>query len=106
MKKLTMSIILMGAVATASAQNVLGTIKNQAGGKIVLLEEPCAKANSQGQRRAFFWTSDNYSDDGCWKLDNGTVVVEWDGNGRRRYPTELVVERPRVFSSAFRGEGY
>jgi len=105
-KKLTMSIILIGAVATASAQNVLGTIKNQAGGKIVLLEEPCAKANSQGQRRAFFWTEDNYSDDGCWKLDNGTVVVEWDTHGRRRYPTELVVERPRVFSSAFRGERY
>ena len=106
MKKLTMSIILMGAVATASAQNVLGTIKNQAGGKIVLLDEPCAKADNKGQRRAFLWTSDNLSDDGCWKLDNGTVVVDWDAIGRRRYPVNLIVERQHLFSSAFRGERY
>lgn len=106
MKKTMIGLMALSLAATASAQNVLGTIKNQAGGKIVLLDEPCAKADSKGQRRAFFWTSDNYSDDGCWKLDNGTVVVEWDLNGRRRYPTDLVTERPRVFASTFRTERF
>jgi len=105
-KKLTMSIILMGAVAAASAQNVMGTIKNKGGGKIVLIEEPCPKADSKDQRRAFFWTEDNYSDDGCWQLDNGTVVVEWNNFGRRRYPVDLIKEQPRTFDFAFRGRNY
>lgn len=106
MKNTMIGLMALSLIATASAQNVLGTIKNQAGGKIALLDEPCAKADSKSQRRAFFWTSDNFSDDGCWKLDNGTVVVEWDTHGRRRYPVELVSERPRVFASAFRSEKF
>jgi hypothetical protein len=39
-------------------------------------------------------------------LDNGTVVVDLDAIGRRRYPVNLIVERQHLFSSAFRGERY
>lgn len=56
---------------------------NQAGGKITLMTEQCENSKDS---RAFFYTQDGQTEDGCWRYDGNTVVVTWEKTGRRRYP--------------------
>lgn len=76
-------LILSAFCAAAHAGNFAQT-DNQSGGKIVIMTETCSKDASMS--RAYNYTSDGRTEDGCWKYDNDTVVIQWDVIGRRRYP--------------------
>lgn len=100
MKKfMTVAALLLCSTADAQfASSVIATMNNVGKGKIVLLDEPCEdKARATTMKRAFYYTRDNYTADGCWKIDAGTVVIEWDGEGKRRYPFDLLQYNERKF---------
>ena len=80
MKKL-LALLLIANLAHAS--NFAET-DNQSGGKIVITTEACQKDVSIF--RAYNYTQDGKTEDGCWKYDSDTVVVFWDVIGKRRYP--------------------
>jgi hypothetical protein len=86
MKKL-LAILLF--IPTFAFGAVIATMPNQAGGKIVLTDEACIHngKNYEGLFKAYFYTPQGTTGDGCWRLDDETVVVVWIESGTtRRYP--------------------
>lgn len=87
MKALIATLLL--CFSTASFSAVIASMPNQAGGKIVLTDEPCnyAGKNYPSLYKSYFYTPEGTTGDGCWRLDDETVVVVWvDSNTTRRYP--------------------
>ena len=86
MKKILVSLLLLLS-AHASAE-VIATQPNQAGGKIVLTDEIC-KYNGQvfdKINRAYNYGSAGYTSEGCWSVEDETVIVYWiDTNQKMRY---------------------
>jgi hypothetical protein len=83
MKNLIITITTALAMTSVCA-NPFAETENQAGGKIVILNESCE--GKPAMSRAYFYTKDNLTEDGCWRYDNETIVIEWEKEGRRRYP--------------------
>jgi hypothetical protein len=70
---------------------VIATMPNQAGGKIVLTDEPCVYGNKSypSLLKAYFYTPEGITGNGCWRLDDETIIIAWiDSNTTRRYPAE------------------
>lgn len=86
MKKLLIALALLPSLAFAE---VIATMPNQAGGKIVLTDEECKHAGKSypSLRKSYFYTPEGTTGDGCWRIDDETVIVVWiDSNTTRRYP--------------------
>jgi hypothetical protein len=83
MKNLIITFTAALAITSVSA-NPFAETDNNAGGKIIILTEPCE--GKPALSRAYFYTKDNLTEDGCWRYDNDTIVIEWEKEGRRRYP--------------------
>lgn len=75
-----------------------GPMKDDRAGRVVLTTEPCAekldtlrlgtnKAALEGLRRAFYYTGNGETNDGCWKHEAGSVLLVWPSeNVIRRWP--------------------
>jgi hypothetical protein len=86
MKKLIATLLLCPTLALGA---VIASMPNQAGGKIVLTDEPCIHngKNYAPLLKSYFYTPEGLNGDGCWRLDDETIVVVWiDSNTTRRYP--------------------
>ena len=87
MKKLITTLLL--CFSTVSFGAVVASMPNQAGGKIVLTDEACIHSGKsyQGLYKSYFYTPEGTTGDGCWRLDDETVVVVWiDSGNTKRYP--------------------
>jgi hypothetical protein len=85
-------MLLVGFVQEVSAE-AIATMPNQAGGKIVLTDEPCVHQGKtyNGLNRAYNYGAQGYTTEGCYVVEDETVVVIWnDGtaNSKMRYPAE------------------
>lgn len=88
MKKIIASILFCPMLAYGA---VIASMPNQAGGKIVLTDEQCRHKGRvfDNLRKAYFYTTEGLTGDGCWALEDEVVVVVWIENGvTRRYPAE------------------
>lgn len=87
MKKLALLVLL--SVSIAVRAEVIATQPNQAGGKIVLTDEVC-KYNGEvfdKINRAYNYGSAGYTSEGCWSIEDETVIVYWiDTRQKMRYP--------------------
>ena len=87
MKTLLAALLLcFSTVATAA---VVASMPNQAGGKIVLTDEACIHNGKtyQGLFKSYFYTPEGLTGDGCWRLDDETIIVVWiDSGNTKRYP--------------------
>ena len=74
----------------------VGGVKGDSAGRTVLTTTPCIekidtlklgsnKAALEGMRRAFYYTGDGTTNEGCWKHEAGTILLVW--------PTENVLRR-------------
>jgi len=92
MKKL---IILIAALLVTApvAADTKAYAKNKAKGKIVLTNETCEFAGLMN--RAYFYTKDHYTEEGCWMDDDMTIFVQWKREGDKRYDKKIftVVDR-------------
>ena len=83
-------LLLGPSLARAGA---IATMPNKAGGKIVLTDETCkhnGKAYDQ-LNRAYNYGTQGYTTEGCYFVEDETVVVIWDDGSatpRMRYPAE------------------
>ena len=80
-------------VPTLSFAGAIATMPNQAGGKIVLTDEACVYKGKtyNGLNRAYNYGVQGYTAEGCFVVEDETVVVIWnDGtaNNKMRYPAE------------------
>jgi hypothetical protein len=90
MKKLLAALLFVPMLAQAEA---IATMPNRAGGKIVLTNEACVHKGKtyEGLARAYNYSTEGYTTEGCFAIEDETVVVIWnDGsaNSRMRYPAE------------------
>lgn len=87
MKKIA-ALLLLCLSAHASAETV-ATQPNQAGGKIVLTDGQCKYDGQVFDKlsRAYNYGSAGYTSEGCWGVEDETVIVYWiDSNQKMRYP--------------------
>jgi hypothetical protein len=71
----------------------IATMPNQAGGKIVLTDEACVHKGKtySGLNRAYNYGVQGYTTEGCFVVEDETVVIIWDdntANSKMRYPAE------------------
>jgi len=98
MKTMTLAAIAALTLTTAAHADTfaVGGVKGDSKGRTVLTTEPCgfnadsfqvgiSKALLGNMRRAFYYTSNGMTNEGCWKHDAGTIVLVW--------PTENIMRR-------------
>jgi hypothetical protein len=88
MKNLLIALLIVSSPLQAAS---IASMNNQGGGKIVLTDERCrlAKGKFPDLYHAYFYTAEGITGDGCYTVQDDTVVVVWDidGSGEtRRYP--------------------
>jgi hypothetical protein len=95
MKKVLV-LLLLCLSAHVSAETV-ATQPNQAGGKIVLTDDPCVHKgkNYDKLNRAYNYGSAGYTSEGCWGIEDETVIVYWiDTDQKMRYPITAFTINP------------
>jgi len=85
MKNLLWGLMLVAGVCQA---DTLASMPNQGGGKIVLTDDKCVVGgkNYPTLNRAYNYTSEGYTMDGCYTVEDSTVVVVWElanGDGKK-----------------------
>jgi hypothetical protein len=90
MRKLLGCLLFVPILAQADA---IATMPNEGGGKIVLTDETCKYDNKTYKElnRAYNYTTAGYSSEGCFFIEDETVVIVWalaSGAKRMRYPAE------------------
>jgi hypothetical protein len=90
LKHIALIAFMLPTVAFAGA---IATMPNEGGGKIVLTDEVCKHKDTtySGLSRAYNYTTSGHSSEGCFYVEDETVVVIWDttaGVRRMRYPAE------------------
>jgi hypothetical protein len=87
-KRMLVLLALLSASIAVRAETV-ATQPNQAGGKIVLTDEQCKHDGRVFDKlnRAYNYGSAGYTSEGCWGVEDETVIVYWiDTNQKMRYP--------------------
>jgi hypothetical protein len=109
MKKMLVSLGLLLSVATAVKAETVATQPNQAGGKIVLTDQACTYEGRTFDKlsRAYNYGSAGYTSEGCWGIEDETVVVYWiDANQRMRYPVTAFTMNPNYSKKKGNSNGY
>jgi hypothetical protein len=102
MKTATIAAALAATLATTAHAEIFATagVKGDRDGRTVLTTDPCEikfdllqiglnKATTSEMRRAFYYTSDGKTNEGCWKHDAGTVLLVWSVEQIvRRWPVD------------------
>jgi hypothetical protein len=98
-KKILIALLFLPLIAQAVA---IATMPNRAGGKIVLTDEVCKHKGKvyDGLKRAYNYSTEGYTTEGCFAIEDETVIVIWDDNSatpRMRYPIEnfTIINRKR-----------
>jgi hypothetical protein len=89
MKKLLTALLFVPMLAQAEA---IATMPNEGGGKIVLTDEVCKhEGKTYNKSRAYNYTTSGHGSEGCFYIEDETVVVIWNtssGTRQMRYPAE------------------
>lgn len=86
-------VLVVLTVPNAHAGSI-ATMPNQANGKVVLTDEPCKidGKNYPALRRVYNYGESGHTAEGCYALEDDTVVTVWknaDGSASKmRYPVE------------------
>jgi hypothetical protein len=86
MKKI-IAIVLFCFIGLAHAE-VIATLPNQAGGKIVLTNETCSSDGKvyKSLRSAYKYAKSGETSDGCWYISDEVVNAIWEDGTKNRYP--------------------
>jgi len=90
LKHIALVTFILPTLAFAGA---IATMPNQAGGKVVLTDEACKHNGKVYEKlnRAYNYGTQGYTTEGCYFVEDETVVVIWDDGSatpRMRYPAE------------------
>jgi hypothetical protein len=99
----------MAVYAVAVKAATVATQPNQAGGKIVLTDDACVYKgkNYDKLNRAYNYGSAGYTSEGCWGIEDETVIVYWiDNDQKMRYPISAFTMNPNYNSKKGNSNGY
>lgn len=87
MKLLIATVITTLTVNFAYAE-AIAQAQNDGNGFIVLTNEVCKAGNKtfKDLNRAYSYTARGETQEGCFILEDDTVVVVWESGNKRRYP--------------------
>lgn len=86
--KILIALLLTLGVTTAQAE-AIARMQNTGGGYIVLTDEPCVykRKDYAPLKRSYTYTAKGNTFDGCYGIEDDTVLVVWlEANEQRRYP--------------------
>lgn len=102
MKKILMTALVTFMLPTLAQAGAIASMPNKAGGKIVLTDEVCKHKGKvyDTLKRAYNYGTEGYTTEGCFFVEDETVVVIWDdgtATPRMRYPAEnfTIINRKR-----------
>jgi hypothetical protein len=86
-------VVLALLIPTFAHAAAIATMSNEGGGKIVLTDEVCKNNGKTYNKlnRAYSYTTSGHNSEGCFYIEDETVVVIWDtssGVRQMRYPAE------------------
>jgi len=85
MKKLLMAVLL--ALSLNASAEVVASMNNQGGGKIVLTAAKCDRSNLYV---AYTYVDSGHTLMGCWTTSGDRVLIDWNGD-IRTYPASSFV---------------
>jgi hypothetical protein len=95
-KYLAVLVLFIPAFAQADA---IATMPNEGGGFIVLTDDQCKHEGKvyKGLNRLYSYTSKGNNFEGCYGIEDDTVVAVWytDGVSKRRYPISAFTLSPK-----------
>jgi hypothetical protein len=80
MKKLIVGMVLVLPLVAGAAEEWM-ELKNQAGGKILLLSSKCDRKGSENARMVISTTPAGPNIHGCWYMFADMVHIVWEGGG-------------------------
>jgi hypothetical protein len=96
MRKLLGCLLFVPMLAQADA---IATMPNEGGGFIVLTDDPCKHEGKvyKGLNRLYSYTSRGTNAEGCYGVEDDTVVAVWYTNGvdKMRYPISAFTLKPK-----------
>ena len=95
MKNLILALGVSLVTISSVQAEMLATLPNKAGGKIVLTDEMCVdpvtKERYDALKRAYNYSSEGGTSEGCYFVEDESVVVVWvlsKSREKSRYPIE------------------
>lgn len=90
---IAIALLMLIFGGTWAFAETIASMPNQGGGKIVLTNETCKVGEKvyKSLSRAYNYTSEGYGSEGCFYVEDETVVVVWNnstGTKQMRYPAE------------------
>lgn len=90
---LVVFLILFLMFLSSAKAGAIASMPNEGGGKIVLTDEVCKNGGKTYNKlsRAYNYTTSGHGSEGCFYIEDETVVVIWDtaaGVRQMRYPAE------------------
>ena len=88
LKHIALVTFMLPTLAFAGA---IATMPNEGGGFIVLTDDPCKHEGKvyKGLNRLYAYTSQGHNSEGCYGVEDDTVVAVWVTSGNKmRYPIE------------------
>jgi uncharacterized protein YxeA len=98
MKKILITAIVTFMLPTLAQAEVIATMPNEGGGLIVLTDDPCKHEGKvyKGLNRLYSYTSQGYNSEGCYGVEDDTVVAIWATSGNKmRYPISAFTLKPK-----------
>jgi hypothetical protein len=93
MKKIILAVAL--CLSTLAHADVIGSFRNNSGGKIVLTNEKCWYNGKDyvNWRKIYTFTSEGKTTEGCYQLEDEDIHAIWGGTEERRYSYDGVVTK-------------
>jgi hypothetical protein len=97
--KLKYLIVFAFLIPTFAQADAIATMPNEGGGFIVLTDDQCKHEGKvyKGLNRMYSYTSRGNNFEGCYGIEDDTVVAVWytDGVSKRRYPISAFTLSPK-----------
>jgi hypothetical protein len=87
--KLKYLVVLALLIPTLAQAGAIATMPNEGGGFIVLTDDQCKHEDKvyKGLNRLYSYTSQGHNAEGCYGVEDDTVVAIWTPSGSKmRYP--------------------
>lgn len=91
-KLIAILLIFFAAIFTTqqAKAEAIAMMPNKAGGKIILTNNACVHKGKEYKelRQIYMFTSEGYTMEGCYGLEDETVLAIWTNGQKMRYPAE------------------
>jgi hypothetical protein len=93
-KHIALVTFMLPTLAFAEA---IATMPNEGNGLIVLTDDPCKYEGKtyKGLNRLYSYTAQGHNSEGCYAVEDDTVVAVWSSGNKMRYPISSFTLKPK-----------